>query len=43
MASRALRAIFGFKKWIAAVEILLYIYMFVTLILTAYHHVLGGH
>ncbi|SMP17975.1 hypothetical protein SAMN06265339_1575 [Desulfurobacterium pacificum] len=41
--ARALREIFFFKKWIAAVELVLYIFMLFTLLLTAYHHVLGGH
>ncbi|WP_456456751.1 hypothetical protein [Thermovibrio sp.] len=46
MASRALKTVFGFRKWIASVEIILYIIMFLTLITTAYHKVielLGGH
>ncbi|MEO2065423.1 MAG: hypothetical protein ABGX17_02860 [Desulfurobacteriaceae bacterium] len=43
MASKALKTVFGFRKWIASVEIILYIIMFITLISTAYHHVLGGH
>ncbi len=43
MASKALKTVFGFKKWIASVEIILYIIMFITLISTAYHHVFGGH
>jgi hypothetical protein len=42
MASKALKTIFGFRKWIAGVEIILYIFMFLTLILTAYRHLTGG-
>ncbi len=42
MASKALKTVFGFRKWIASVEIILYIFMFITLIVTAYHHLLGG-
>jgi hypothetical protein len=41
--ARALRTVFGFRKWIASVEIILYIFMFITLIMTAYHHIFGGH
>ncbi|ADU96742.1 hypothetical protein [Thermovibrio ammonificans] len=42
MASRAIKTIFHFRKWMAAVEIILYIFMFLTLILTAYRHLFGG-
>jgi hypothetical protein len=42
MASRVLKTIFGFRKWIAGVELILYIIMFITLIMTAYHHLTGG-
>jgi len=42
MASKALKVVFGFRKWIASVEIILYIIMFVTLINTAYHKLMGG-
>jgi len=42
MASRALRIVFGFRKWIASVEIILYILMFITLVTTAYHKLMGG-
>jgi len=46
MASRVLKTVFGFRKWVASVEIILYIIMFLTLITTAYHKVIelfGGH
>ncbi|WP_456342968.1 hypothetical protein [Thermovibrio sp.] len=42
MASKALKTIFGFRKWIASVEIILYIIMLLTLLSTAYHHLMGG-
>ncbi len=37
---RALRNVFFFKKWLAAVELILYILMFLTLLMTAYHHII---
>jgi len=39
---RALKNIFFFRKWIAAVELILYILMFLTLLMTAYHRFIGG-
>ncbi len=42
MASKALKTIFGFRKWIASVEIILYIIMLLTLLSTAYHYLMGG-
>ena len=39
---RALRNIFFFRKWIASVELILYIFMFLTLIMTSYQHLFGG-
>lgn len=40
--AKALKQIFFFRKWIASVEIILYIFMFLTLLLTAYQHLFGG-
>ncbi|ADY73013.1 hypothetical protein Dester_0357 [Desulfurobacterium thermolithotrophum DSM 11699] len=40
---RALKNIFFFRKWISAVELVLYIFMLLTLFLTAYKHLFGGH
>jgi hypothetical protein len=37
---KALKNVFFFKKWIAAVELILYIFMFLTLLMTAYHHII---
>ena len=37
---KALKNVFFFKKWIAAVELILYILMFLTLLMTAYHHII---
>jgi hypothetical protein len=37
---KALRNVFFFKKWIATVELILYILMFLTLLMTAYHHII---
>ena len=36
---KVLKNVFFFKKWIAAIELLLYILMFLTLLMTAYHHI----
>jgi hypothetical protein len=37
---KALKNVFFFKKWIAAIELILYILMFLTLLMTAYHHII---
>ena len=39
---RALRNVLLFRKWIAVVELVLYIFMFLTIVMTAYHQFLGG-
>jgi len=39
---KALKTIFGFRRWMNFVEIVLYLILFVVLLMTAYGHIFGG-
>jgi len=42
MASRALKAIFGFRKWLAGVEFVLYLLIVSGIFLVGYRLLFGG-